>query len=629
MENQKQNKGIGKLLTELRQQEQISEEELSQGLCSLTEFRKIETGERAVSKTLLDALLGRMGRAADNFSIVLEKEQYQMYELRNQIQKDYLAEKTEQWKEGMKELREKLPEKAGADYQFYCKMKFLMGDYLYKNLKEMERILVRIIKITIPQFTIQKVSECYLCMEEISLCCLLASMYQAYGENEKARMLLENLIACVEKRYQDTEEKVRIYPQIAILLLRIYDVWKDNDKWISLCQRTIDLLSENGTLTLMEELLECYKIGLEEKIQKSQRKFNRLEETVYHNICRGLECIQELNREYGISYNKKGIIVSNHGYYEVYLLQEMILDYRIRAQKSQSQLGEALGIEWETVSRYENGWKKPSRKTYQILAEKIGIQQDKYGIVLPVGNYIVYEKIRQVERYLLRNEFQAAEQLFLEIEPLIPKERAENRQYCLRTRAILDFFLHGLSEEEKLKKLEEAMRYTLPGYHLRDENFLKYHIPSRYETILLNNIAASYGMLGQNEKAEIIFKAILTAYQTSKVHEEYHLMAVTLTRVNYIKYVGLLGRYDEALEIIEKTLKMNLQFGKGNMIPYLIYSKGWNILKKEGNEITKEKRNACMKYYQQAYWISGFMNNFILQQSIEKLYEKDFSEKLV
>lgn len=49
----------------------------------------------------------------------------------------------------------------------------------------------------------------------------------------------------------------------------------------------------------------------------------------------------------------------------------------------------------------------------------------------------------------------------------------------------------------------------------------------------------------------------------------------------------------------------------------------------EGKKITEEKRNACMKCYQQAYWISGFMKHFHLQQKIEELYEENFGEQLI
>ena len=623
-----QKDGIGTLISELRKQEKISEKELSKGLCSLAEFRKIEAGEKAIGKTLLDALLGRMGRAADNFSIVLEKKQYQLYELRNQIQEAYLTEQEEQLKQGMEKLKGTHLETSRCDYQFYCKMRFLMGAYSYHGLEEMEQILIEIIQITVPKFQIEKVSEYYLCPEEISLCCLMASMYQECGEIRKAKVLLENLLICIEKRYQDPEEKVRIYPQTAILLLRVYNARNENKQWISLCQKTIDLLAENGMLTLMDELLEYYKIGLEEKIAKGQRRFTRLEETMYQTVCQGLKSIRDLKQEYGISYGRREIFVTKHEYYEVFLLQEMILDYRKRAQKSQSQLGEALGVEPETISRYETGRRKPSGKVYRILAEEIGMPKDRYGVVLPIEHYILYEKIRQVERYLFRREFLAAEQLFLELEPLIPKERAENLQYCIRTQAILDYYLHGISEQEKLERLEQAMRLTLPKYSISNENFLECHIPSRYEAILLNNIASSYWKIGEKEAAFFIFEAVLGAYQKSKIGEEYHLASITLIRVSYLMCLGEEGRYREALREIDKTIKMNITFGRGNMMPSLLYDKGWNLLRMAGGDITEAIKNTCMKYYQQAFWISGFMNNFIFQQNLEKLYEKDFDKKL-
>ncbi len=629
MKTKVKNNGIGKWIFELRKQKQITEKELSRGLCSLAEFRKIESGEKEVEKTLLDALLERMGQTTNNFSIILEKEQYQLYELRNQIQEAYLIGDNKKLQEKMQKLKEKNLNRSQCDKQFYCKMKFLMGEYLYNGLDEMEKVLIGIIQITIPQFKIEKVSEYYLCLEEISLCCLLASMYQQYKEKKKAKILLENLVICMDRRYQDAEEKVQIYPQVVLLLLQVYDVKAENEKWIAFCQKTINLLAENGILTLMDELLECYKVGLEERIAKGQRQFTKLEELVYKNVCMGLKSIREIKQEYQIDYEKREFFVIKQEYNEVFLLQEMILDYRKRAKKSQNQLSEKIGIEPETISRYESGKRRPSYKTYQILVEEIGIPKDKYGVILPVEDYILYERIRQVERYLFRREFLAAQQLFLEIEPLIPKEKAENQQYCIRTQTILDFYLHGLKEREKLKRLEQAIRLTLPQYNALEENFLEYHIPSRYETILLNNISASYIRLGQNKQAVTILKAILKAYQKSEIKEEYHLSAITLTEVSYSKCIGNTKNYEEALKEIEKILRMNLQFGKGNMIPYLIYIKGWNILKKNENSLSKEQKNACMKYYQQAYWISGFMNNFALQQKIECLYKKDFKEKLI
>lgn len=73
-----------------------------------------------------------------------------------------------------------------------------MGKYPNKTVEEMERILIQIIQITVPRFTIQSVAEYSISIEELYLCCLLAFLYQKYGEKEKSKILLENLLLFVE-----------------------------------------------------------------------------------------------------------------------------------------------------------------------------------------------------------------------------------------------------------------------------------------------------------------------------------------------------------------------------------------------------------------------------------------------
>lgn len=188
MKDQKQEGEIGKLIYQLRIQKGIKEEKLSWGLCSISEFRKIENGEKDAEKWLLDALLGRIGCAVDNFMIILNKEQYQLYDLRNQIRKAYLMGDTKECYDKLEKLKEILPEKRGGNYQFYCKMKFLVEESFYETLEVIEKILVEIIQITIPVFTIQKIPEYYLYKEEISLCCLLAFMYQKFEKKKWQRL---------------------------------------------------------------------------------------------------------------------------------------------------------------------------------------------------------------------------------------------------------------------------------------------------------------------------------------------------------------------------------------------------------------------------------------------------------
>lgn len=626
MESQKDE--TGRLIFKQRVQKNISEKELSKGLCSISEYRKIEKGEKAAGRMLLNALFERLGCASDNFSVILEKKQYELYDLHNRIEKAYLMQETEKLYQMTELYKDKISKKARCEHQFYCKMKFLMEEHSYHKIEEVEETLISIIQITVPNFTIDSIFDFYFCKEEIFLCCLLASRYLRYDERKKAKVLLENLMLYVEKSNWDIEEKVKVYPAIVVLLFQVYDVWTDNEKWLSAVQKAISLLSETSRTILIEELLAGYQIGMKEKIRKRQRKFTELEEVNYKNITRELECIRELKKEYNISYKNKEISIQNYEYNEVYLLPEMILDYRTRAGHSQIKLGEMIDIEWETISRYENGRSNPGKKNYWFLSEEMGLPHCKHGVHLPVEKYEIYQKIREIEQYLFRHEFILAEQLFLEIEPLISKESAENKQYCIWIKAILEFSFKRISEREKLQRLETALYCTFPNFCVKKFDFLKHHIPKRHEAILLSQIAVCYEKLGERETAIQILKTILDSYKKSKVKEEYHSFAISLVMVNYLEYLGRQGNYKEALDEIEKVLKMQLEFQRGSMIPYLIYAKGWNLLKMEENQMTEEKKELCMKYYRQAYWISGFINDFIMQQKIEKLYRKDFGREI-
>lgn len=325
------------------------------------------------------------------------------------------------------------------------------------------------------------------------------------------------MLAQIEKNNWDIEEKVKVYPNIVILLFQIYDIWLENKKWMLYAQRVRHLLAETGKIYLMDKFLEYYKIGIEKSIQKRQRKFTEMEKSIYQQISQGLKSIQELKHEYGLFYKEQEIWISNNEYNEVYLLQEMIHDYRIRRKKSQSELGEILGLERETISRYENGKSTPNRRNYSFLAEKIGLPYERYFTYLSVESYELYEKIRQVEQFLFREEYFLAEELFLEIEPKLLKETAENKQYCIRIKACLDIFFERITQKENLQQLEMAMRCTFPDYNAKNSYFLKHHILNKYEAILLNSIATCYKELGEIETAIRLLQAALNSYQESKV----------------------------------------------------------------------------------------------------------------
>lgn len=62
-----------------------------------------------------------------------------------------------------------------------------MGEYSYHTIEEIEMILISIIRITVPGFTIDNVLGSSFCREEILLCCLLAFIYLKYKKRKKQK----------------------------------------------------------------------------------------------------------------------------------------------------------------------------------------------------------------------------------------------------------------------------------------------------------------------------------------------------------------------------------------------------------------------------------------------------------
>lgn len=57
--------GLGKLLKNIRTEENISLNDLSLGLMSVSQLSKVESGERTIDKNIRDRLLERLGIAKE------------------------------------------------------------------------------------------------------------------------------------------------------------------------------------------------------------------------------------------------------------------------------------------------------------------------------------------------------------------------------------------------------------------------------------------------------------------------------------------------------------------------------------------------------------------------------------
>lgn len=609
---------IGKTIKILRVDAAKSREEISLGLCSVAVLQRLEAGERYADKKLIDALIQRLGKSPDKFEFVLGKEEYAVNQKRIAIDNAFEAENYDECRELLEKFANECKKDDTLNWQYVEKMKFLLGDLEYKTAEEAETLILGMLCRTSPGFQWEEMEYRLLCIEECKLIYMLALTEIEFRCFRKAAEILAKLLNYLEKHFSDVEERIKLFPQIAYSLAMCYEYGERYTKeWIT-AKKAIDLLEENGRIYLLAELLECYKNGLLGEKEAWHFALTQEEENEMRELENQIEVLKQIQKEYGTgNHTSRGLAAISHNYggQEVHLIHEVLGRKRKIKGLTQEELSKGI-CEPETLSRLLNGRQTPNQNTYRMLAECLELDSERCRPYLTAEDYEVYEKQRKVGTYLQQKEYVLAENLFEEIEKKLPQNIARNKQYCMMIRTSIESRLGRMDWKERLRYLEEAIKYTIPDY---PEISISQWPLCRQEVVLLNNIAISYTRLGNVEKALSIFSDIMKFYKNSEVDSLYHIEALTMTIFNYVEWLGNLERYEEALELYNEAIRMNISVGRGKILSGLLYGKAWNM-----KRLSQENIKACKKCCKQAYYIACLMKEEKNRHFILEYGEKNF-----
>ena len=146
---------IGKTIRILRLDVGKTREEISHGLCSLSVLQRLEAGERFADKKLIDALIQRLGKSSDKFEFVLGKVEYEIHQKRIAIDHAFEMEEYDECRELLEKFAKECKKDDNLNLQYIQKMKFLLRDLEYHTVDEAEELILRIIRITSPNFCVE------------------------------------------------------------------------------------------------------------------------------------------------------------------------------------------------------------------------------------------------------------------------------------------------------------------------------------------------------------------------------------------------------------------------------------------------------------------------------------------
>lgn len=297
---------------------------------------------------------------------------------------------------------------------------------------------------------------------------------------------------------------------------------------------------------------------------------------------------------------------------------------------TQEQLSDGI-CSVETLSRLENGKHAVKQSVYEQLMSRMERDTRKsYAVCISKDMELMEERI-WLEDAVSKHEYERAE-IFLDIVKRKIEDSSISRQYVERLEGVVGYQLGRIGAEELVKKLDKAIKITVPDYecHLNAEYEEKVYPFTELEIYTLMSLASAYGYAEQPYKSIQIYKALLLCLKAGYMDENSAIKLQMVIGGNYVKSLERAGKYPEALEKAGEVLKLAVINNYGKMIPPMLLAISWNMRKicKDNGENLDDIEQDTKRMLRQAYYIAAARKDYVNLGIIKKYYSECFGKEV-
>jgi transcriptional regulator with XRE-family HTH domain len=266
---------IGQILRERRQELELTQEKVCEGICDPVTLSRIEAGKQTPSRSKLKVLLQRLKLPEERYYALVGEHDAEISELTTEIVACNVHRKT---KEGLKKI-EQLENKLTADdvieRQFILRSKIALGKWTENGAQpytpqEELKILYEAIRLTIPNFTITDLKKRLYGTEEIKILNQIAGAHCRAGEEDAARQIYEHLMYICEESFKDSKRKEGQMALIAFNYARFLLFKKEYHQSIAIGEKGWEACTEYGQYRMLPNIIatlaeDYYHLGDLEK----------------------------------------------------------------------------------------------------------------------------------------------------------------------------------------------------------------------------------------------------------------------------------------------------------------------------------------------------------------------------
>ena len=244
---------LGYIIKNRREELQLSQEDLADGICSVSTLSRIENGERIPSKNHYEMLMQRLGYSAISMDYFTDKQDFLIHELKFKIRHAYIEKEFGQCRRLLEKLTSLTGERSTIDTQFISLYDTLLNDNALSAAETLER-LEAALRLTCPKYGKDFVPK-VLSYEEIIILNNIAINYEAVGKRPRAIELLYAIKNYYDRQISSAEESLRTQPMILYNLSANLGMAGRYDECIAVCDEAISLARRTYRYAYYEKTL--------------------------------------------------------------------------------------------------------------------------------------------------------------------------------------------------------------------------------------------------------------------------------------------------------------------------------------------------------------------------------------
>ncbi len=595
---------IGDILYNLRTKKHISQSKLCRGLCSVSAFSRYERGERFPNWLLLNVFMQRLGVSASLITTTISVSEYTYLLWKRDVLQSLKCNDIALTKELLKSPTALSPSESYVlQKQFICSATACIFEK-EKNYSKSIELLNDAICITIPDYG-DKLNELLLSAEEMLMMIKLSELYIKNNQKDSAVNLLRNVIKYSENHYESVLLST-IYPKAVRILSHMLIEKECFAECEMLCCNAIEMLRISGNGFDLKELIAC-----------CLRCSPRGEFAVKYE--KWLWALDKVNLEYDANSFDCSCIYPWEQ--ELYLINEIVRDYRLTSAMSQEEMSFGL-FSTETLSRAENGRHSLNTENYYAVRRKLSVEESYYNPLLNTNDYFTLTNMYKAYQALMAFDvIKAKKHLCEAIQRLENSGEIDydyNRNIIEAVNIVVLFLEKKAASSEVVAACQKVLRCEYED--IFEQPFWNRYI-SKEKADFLNFIAIAI-MKSEREKSVIIWEHILDKLEKSGVWLADRYSTAITAMGNLSTCYGILGRYENCVKICDRGIQLRLMTGHCSRIGHLIGDKAEALI------CLGENKETYRDSFRQAYYLSDLFNIKTSSTYYDRYYRENYDREI-